>query len=209
MGEVPTMGGWEIILLILIILSSVPDDDDDRGKAETDAVVEIILFPRFPTAPDGSVEGGRLPEVEPMVLLILLLLLILLISLILLTTLIVLSEDGPGREPDAEKESAVRVVGSRVRGDDTNDGGGRSPDTMTTERGRAGVILSPVGDGERRAGFKGGKPVPSDVDDIPPKRGGSPREAQRKSCYYAIGSMRAETLVGAVGHDLLVYLTLL
>jgi hypothetical protein len=28
----------------------------------------------------------------------------------------------------------------------------------------------------------------------PPKRGGSPREAQRKSCYYAIGSMRAETL---------------
>ena len=43
----------------------------------------------------------------------------------------------------------------------------------------------------------------------PPKRGGSPREAQRKSFYYAIGSMRAETLVGAVGHDLLVYLTLL
>ena len=39
------MGGWEILLLLLIILFSVPNDDDDRDKAETDAVVEIILFP--------------------------------------------------------------------------------------------------------------------------------------------------------------------
>ena len=38
------MGGREILLL-LIILFSVPNDDDDRDKAETDAVVEIILFP--------------------------------------------------------------------------------------------------------------------------------------------------------------------
>lgn len=60
-----------------------------------------------------------------------------------------------------------------------------------------------------RAGPEGGRPVPSDVDDIPPKRGGSPSEAQRKSAYFARGSMRAETLVGAWDHDLLVYLTLL
>ena len=164
-------------------------------------MVEIILFPIFPTAPDGSVEGGRLPTGGPRVLLLLvvLIILILLISLIILMVLsVVVDEDGLGREPNAEKEGAARRVSSRVRGDGTDDGGGRSPDAM-----------SPVGDGERRARPKGGKPVPSDVDDIPPKRGGSPREAQRKSCYYARGSMRAETLVGAVGHDLLVYLTLL
>ena len=173
-------------------------------------MVEITLFPRSPTAPDGNVEGGRLPTGGPRVLLLLLLLLILLISLIILFVLSAdVEEDGFGREPNAEKEGAARRVSSRVRGDGTNDGGGRSPDAMTTERGGVGAISSPVGDGERRAGPKGGKPVPSDVDDIPPKRGGSPREAQRKSCYYAIGSMRAETLVGAVGHDLLVYLTLL
>ena len=39
------------------------------------------------------------------------------------------------------------------------------------------MILSTVDDGERRAGPGGGKPVPSDVDDISSKRGGSPREA--------------------------------
>lgn len=185
---------------------------EDEGKAETDAVVEIILFPISPTAPDGSVEGGRLPTGGPRILLLLvvLLILILLISLIILSVLsAVVDEDGSGREPNAEKEGAARVEASMVRGDGTNDGGGRSPDAMTTERGGVGLILSPVDDGERRAGPMGGKPVPSDADDIPPKRGGSPREAQRKSCYYAIGSMRAETLVGAVGHDLLVYLTLL
>ena len=144
-----------------------------------------------------------------MVLLLLLILLISSISLLIVVLSEDVEEDGLGRKPDAEMEGATRVLLSRVRGDDTNDGGGRSPDAMTTERGRVGVIVSPVDDGERRAGPKGGKPVPSDVDDIPPKRGGSPREAQRKSFYYAIGSMRAETLVGAVGHDLLVYLTLL
>ena len=40
----------------------VPEDDDE-GTAKTDAVVVIILLlPRSPATPEGSVEGGRLAD---------------------------------------------------------------------------------------------------------------------------------------------------
>ena len=40
----------------------VPEDDDE-GTAKTDAVVVIILLlPRSPATPEGSVEGGRIAD---------------------------------------------------------------------------------------------------------------------------------------------------